>query len=118
MVEYSPNDEATRIDLGNLQQQSGDTEKAKQQIDAVLKANPNSKLGLEAAFKHYLAKGQWDQAQENVKKLQDAYPKEGLGFFLSGLAYQAEGKIDQSVAAFETALSRQPDYSRATDPVD
>ena len=32
-----------------------------------------------------------------------------MGYFLSGLAFQAEGKIDKSVPAFENALAKQPD---------
>jgi tetratricopeptide (TPR) repeat protein len=109
VVKIAPKDESARIDLANLLQQSNNTDRAVEQIDAVLKENPNSKLGLETAFKVYLAQKQWDKAQETTKRLQEAFPKEGIGYFLSGLAFQAEGKIDDSVPAFENALAKQPD---------
>ena len=70
----------------HLLQQSGDTDRALQQINAVLKANPNSKLGLEAAFKVYLTQKQWDKAQDTAKRIQEAFANEGMGYFLSGLA--------------------------------
>jgi tetratricopeptide (TPR) repeat protein len=109
VVEIAPSDESARLDLANLLQQANQTDKATEQINAVLKDNPNSKLGLETAFKVYLAQKQWDKAQETTKRLQEAFPKEGIGYFLSGLAFQAEGKIDDSVPAFENALAKQPD---------
>ena len=37
---------SARLDLANLLQQSGDTDRAMQQINALLKANPKSKPGL------------------------------------------------------------------------
>jgi tetratricopeptide (TPR) repeat protein len=109
IVEIAPKDEAARLDLATLLQQSGDTDRAVQQINAILKENPNSKPGLEAIFKVQMIQKQWGKAQETAKRIQDAFPKEGMGYFLSGLAYQAEGKVDKSLPAFENALSKQPD---------
>ena len=109
VVEIAPKDEAARLDLANLLQQSGDTDRALQQINALLKENPKSKLGLEAAFKVYLTQKQWDKAQDAAKRIQEAFANEGMGYFLSGLAFQAEGKIDKSVPAFENALAKQPE---------
>jgi tetratricopeptide (TPR) repeat protein len=109
VVEIAPNDEVARLDLANLLQQSGDTDRAQQQIDALLKANPKSKLGLEAIYKVYLAQKQWDKAQDAAKRLQEAFANEGMGYYLSGLAFQAEGKVDKSVPAFENAMAKQPE---------
>jgi tetratricopeptide (TPR) repeat protein len=66
-------------------------------------------MGLEAAFKIYLTQKKWDKAQETATHFQEAFPTEGMGYFLSGLAYQAEGKVDKSVPAFESSLVKQPD---------
>ncbi|WP_374090769.1 tetratricopeptide repeat protein [Methylomicrobium lacus] len=108
-VEIAPNDESARLDLANLLQQSGKSERAFEQVSAVLKTNPNSKLGLEAAFKHYLSQKQWNNAQDSAKRMQEAFADEGMGYYLSGIAYQAEGKLDNSVTAFANALSKQPE---------
>ena len=109
VIEFTPDDELARLDLATMMLQGGDNERAMLQINSVLDANPNSKLGLETAFKVYLSKKQWDKAQESAKRLQDGYVKEGVGYFLSGLAFQAEGKVDKSIQAFESALAKQPE---------
>ena len=109
VVEIAPNDESARLDLANLLEKTGEFDQALLQIDALLKTNPNSKLGLESAFKLFLSQKQWDKAQDAAKRLQDTYSKEGVGYFLSGLAFQAEGKMESSISAFENALSKQPE---------
>ncbi|WP_262963887.1 tetratricopeptide repeat protein [Methylobacter psychrophilus] len=114
IIEIAPKDETARLDLANLLQQTGDTDRALQQVNALLEENPKSKVGLEAAFKIYLTQKKWDKAQEAASHVQEAFPEEGMGYFLSGLAFQAEGKIDKSIPAFESALAKQ---SEAIEPL-
>lgn len=107
VLEINPKDEPARLDLVRLLQEAGKTDQAAQQLDALFKINPKSKLGLEALFKLYLSQKQWDKAQEVAKKLQEYYPDEAMGYFLSGMGYQFEGKLEKSVSAFESSLSKQ-----------
>lgn len=107
VLEINPKDEPARLDLVRLLQEAGKTDQALQQLDALFKINPKSKLGLEALFKVYLSQKQWDKAQDIAKRLQENYPDEAMGYFLSGMGYQFEGKLDKSVGAFENALTKQ-----------
>jgi len=109
VVEISPKDEIARLDLVNLLLQTGATEQATQQLNTLFKINPNSKNGLQALFKIYLAKKQWEQAQQVAKQLETVYADDAAGFYLSGLAYQAEGKLDKSIAPFTLAMEKQPE---------
>ncbi|MEQ1530531.1 MAG: tetratricopeptide repeat protein, partial [Methylococcales bacterium] len=108
-LEIAPKDEAARLDLVNLMMQKNQVDQAVQQIDTLLKLNPTSKNGFEALFKIHLSQKQWGQAQQDAKKVSEAYPNEATGYYLSGLAYQAEGQLDKSVTSFEQALAKQPE---------
>ncbi|MDD5276163.1 MAG: tetratricopeptide repeat protein [Methylovulum sp.] len=101
-------DEIARLDLVNLLVQTGDVQQAERHLSALFKLNPNSKNGLEALFKIYLAQQQWAQAQQVAKQLENNFPDEATGYYLSGLAYQAEGKFDKSIPRFTLALQKQP----------
>ncbi|MFA5983139.1 MAG: tetratricopeptide repeat protein [Methylococcaceae bacterium] len=108
VLEITPKDESARLDLVRLLLETGKQDQAMQQLEALLKLNPNSKLGLEAAFKLQLSQKHWDKAQALAKRVQDTYPEEGLGYFLSGLGFQAENKVEKSLPEFEKALAKQP----------
>lgn len=109
ILALSPNDESAAVDLANVLIKTGANEQAIQLIDAVVKEHPKSKLALQGAFSIYSAQKQWDKAQEFSKRIQSAFPEEGVGYYLSGLAYQSEGKTEASIHAFELALGKQPD---------
>ncbi len=108
VLALTPKDEAARLDLVNLLVQMGEAQLAGQQLDAVFKLNPNSKNGMEVLFKIYLAQQQWPQAQQVAKQLENNFPDEAVGYYLSGLAYQAEAKFDKSIPRFTLALQKQP----------
>lgn len=75
----------------------------------MLKANPKSLKGLEALFKLEVTQKHWDKAQAAAKQVQELNDKDATGFYMSGLAYQAENKLAESVDAFQKALERKPD---------
>ncbi len=107
IVALNPSDETARLDLVNLLLQTGDSQNAVQQLNALFKLNPSSKKGLQTLFQLYIAQQQWSQAQAIAIKLQQLYPHEALGFYLAGLAEQGLGKLEQSNSQFEQALRRQ-----------
>jgi len=92
-----------------LHLKAGHQDQAKQQIEALLKANPQSVKGLEALFKIELSQKHWDKAQEIAKQVQTLSDKDATGFYMSGLGYQVEGKLEASAEAFQKALARKPD---------
>jgi len=107
-VDMVPKDEEARLELVNLLLQTGHSEQASQHLNTLFKLNPNSKKGLEALFKIHLQQKQWQSAQQIAKRMQDVFNDEALGYYLSGLALQAEGKFEQSAARFELAMDKQP----------
>ena len=109
VLALTPNDESAAVELANVLLKTGDTEQAVQLIEAVVKEHPKSKQALQGAFSIYSAQKQWDKTQDYAKRVQNEFPEEGVGYYLSGLAYQAEGKGDASLRAFEQALNKQPD---------
>lgn len=107
ILALAPQDESARLDLVNLLLQAGDREQASRQLNTLFKLNPNSKQGLEALARIHLASRQWEQALQVAKQLETLHANDAVGFYLSGLAYQAQNKLDLSNARFEQALQKQ-----------
>ncbi|WFP51100.1 tetratricopeptide repeat protein [Methylomonas sp. EFPC3] len=109
VVSLAPADETAQLDLVGLFLKGNKPDQAKQQLETLLKANPKSLKGLEALFKLEVTQKHWDKAQAAAKQVQDLNDKDATGFYMSGLAYQAENKLAESVDAFSKALERKPD---------
>lgn len=109
VITIAPTDEQARLDLSNLLIKAGQKDQAKQQIDNYLQKNPNSLRSLEAMFKIYIMDKLWDKAQDITKRIQQINPKEPLGFYMSGLGYQAANRLDLAIDAFQQALNKKPD---------
>lgn len=107
VVDIAPKDEQARLDLVSLMLQTGNTEQASQHLNTLFKLNPNSRKGLEALFKIYLQQKQWEPARQIAKRLEDTFTDEALGYYLSGIAFQAEGQFDKSIPRFELAMDKQ-----------
>jgi len=89
--------------------QAGAKEQATEQLNVLFKLNPNSKNGLEAIFRIYMAQKQWDKALQIARQLEEVYKDDATGFYMSGLVYQEEGKLDKSAISFAQALAKQPE---------
>ncbi len=109
IVALTPADEPARLELTNLLIKGNEPDRAIQQLEELIKLNPKAKSALEMLFKISLNKKDWAKCQVTANRVQEAFPDEGMGYFLSGLGFQAEGKFVESVASFEKALSKQPD---------
>ncbi len=109
ILAITPNDESAAVELANVLLKTGAKEQASQLIETIVKEHPKSKLALQGAYNIYSIQKQWDKTQDFAKRIQSTFSDEGVGFYLSGLGYQAEGKIEAGIKAFEQALSKQPD---------
>jgi tetratricopeptide (TPR) repeat protein len=109
VVAAAPGDEVARLDLASLLMKAGQQNQAKQQIEELLKNNPKSLKGMEALFKYEVSQKQWDKAQAIAKQVQETFNTDATGFYMSGLGYQAENKLEASVEAFQQALAKKPD---------
>jgi tetratricopeptide (TPR) repeat protein len=109
VVAASPKDEAAWLDLAGIYMKAGQKEQAKLQIDTLLKNNPSSLKGQEALFKIAVNEKQWDKVQDVAKRVEQLYPKDAVGWYMSGLGYQAAGKLESATEAFQQALQKKPD---------
>jgi tetratricopeptide (TPR) repeat protein len=109
VISYVPDDEAARLDLASLLYKAGQKDQSKQQIEALLKKNPQSQKGLEAFFRFYVNEQQWEKAQAVAKQVEELKPNDPTGFYMSGLGYQAAKKFEASIDAFQLALTKKPD---------
>ena len=57
--------------------------------------------------------GQYQEAINQIKVLNEAYPNVPLLFNLVGACYKALGQLEGSVKMFETAVNIKPDYAEA-----
>jgi len=114
ILALNPKDEATRINVVDLLIQSGNRQAAEKQLNALFELNPDSKNGLEALAKIYLAQKQWQQARQVAQRIQTRYADDAAGFYLEALSFQAENKFDSSIPPLQTALRKQP---RAIEPL-
>ncbi len=113
VLELTPNDEDARLEAVDLLLKSGNTKEAGQQLNTLFKLNPNSKIGLEALTKIYLAQKQWEQARQTAKQIQTQFSTEASGFYLEGLSYQAEETFEKSIEPLALALQKQPEAVEA-----
>lgn len=109
VVSLAPGDEMARLDLTGLFLKAGRQDQAIQQVEGLLKVNPKSLKGLEAMFRFETSQKHWDKAQAIAKQVQQYYDKDATGFYMSGLGYQAEGKLEQSIESFQQALTLKAD---------
>ncbi len=108
-VAAAPKDETARLELAGMQLKAGQKDLVKQQLETLLKINPKSLKGLEAMFKFQVSEKQWEKAQEAAKQVQLNFPDDPTGFYMSGLGYQAENKLDLAAEAFQKAYDHKPD---------
>ncbi len=108
ILDIAPTDEDIRIELVDLLFKTGNAKQAEQQLNALFKLNPDSKAGLEALTKIYLAQKQWERARQTAKAMQVRYADDASGYYLEGLSYQAEEKLEKSVEPLTLALKKQP----------
>ena len=109
VVAILPADNGARQDLVELLIRSGDHQQAEQHVAVLLKQNASSKKTLESLFKIRLIQKNWEAAQQITQLFLHDLKDEPTGFYMSGLAYQAEGKLQASIDAFKKALEIKPD---------
>ncbi len=109
VVAALPRDIAARQDLVEILLRLGQTEPAEQHVKVLLAIDQNNGKALEYLFKLRLAQKDWTSAQQVTEAIRRLSVDDAPGFYMSGLAYQAEGKLEQSIAAFKKALKVKPD---------
>lgn len=109
VVALNPKDIVTRQDLAELLIKIKQTKQAEQQVAVLLNQNAKNKKALELLFKIRLQNKDWDGAQQITQLFLQDPKNEAVGHYMSGLAYQAEGKLSESIKSFKHALNIQSD---------
>ena len=112
-VALSPGDPDVRVELAQMLAQAGKGEQALPLIEQTVRDNPTHVLAREILVRMYLARGDYPAARVAAEDLKTLAPEKAAGFYLAGVAAQAEKRVADAQAAFEQALKLQPDAADA-----
>lgn len=112
-VEAAPTDPAVRIELAQLLMQTERAESARTMLEDLVRSAPTDGAAREALVRSYLTLGDFDEASRAATDLQTLRPDAAIGFYLAGVAEEAQQRFAQSQAAFAKALEIQPDSADA-----
>ncbi len=112
-VALSPGDADVRVELAQMLAQAGKSEQALPLIEQTVRDNPTHVLAREILVRMYLARGDYPAARVAAEDLKTLAPEKAVGFYLAGIAAQAEKRVADAQAAFEQALKLQPDAADA-----
>ena len=108
-VDADPKDRAARLQLANLLVQLGKAEQAKPVIDELAKQHPDDSSVLSAQFSVDAAANDVMDAKAAADALVAAHPKQAMGYLEQGKVAQAQGKADDALRLYSTALDLEPD---------
>lgn len=111
-VEAAPRDAETRVAFARFLAEQGKKDKAREQLELVLKAEPKQMSALETLFQLYMIEKDYAQAAQVAQRTKEIQP--GRGEYYAGLVFQAQKKYTDAVAQFEMALKSVPG---ATEPL-
>ena len=87
---------------------TGGRAQAYRELEAILKQQPKNESALETKARFLLADGKKQEALALTKALVDANEKSATGQYLHGVALEANGSIDEAIAAFQNVLQLIP----------
>jgi tetratricopeptide (TPR) repeat protein len=110
-LQIAPGDIPARFELAQLEIGQGKLENAAPLLTQLAKDDPLNVQVLTALFKVQSAQKQYAEARATAATVQRTQPNLGLGFYLSGLVDEIDGKSELAVHDYELALQIQPDAS-------
>jgi tetratricopeptide (TPR) repeat protein len=127
-VDSNQGDNALRLDLVNLLMSQGRAEEAEQSAELLAQREPRNPVFLRAAFTSELASKNFRAATETARAFEAALPERPDGYYLSGVAAEANNDLDGAIGKFEKSLQIAPTaheplkglvrvYARAGKPV-
>ncbi len=108
IVSIAPSDIEARLRVVELLFRLGKPEQAEADVLAALKLDTKNKKSLEYLFKIKMLQKKWDKAQDVSEQIRTVGGDAAKGYYLSGLAYQAEKKWQESIKAFKQTLLLKP----------
>ena len=114
VVSIAPSDVTARLGAVELLFRLGKPLQAEADVLAILKLDPKNKKSLEYLFKVRMSQKDWVKAQDVSEQIRTLGEMPAKGYYLSGLAYQAEKKWQKSIEAFKQVLLLKP---RSVEPL-
>ncbi|HTU65460.1 MAG TPA: tetratricopeptide repeat protein, partial [Steroidobacteraceae bacterium] len=107
-MRLAPRDVPVRVDLAQLLSQTNRAELAVTLLEEAVRLVPTDVAARETLVKAYLAARDVAGARTAAEDLKTLRPDGASGFYLGGLAAQAQGKPDEASTQFAKALELQP----------
>ena len=108
-INLAPGDVNLRMQFVNVLLGRGLYTAARQQVIALLQIDPEQRDLLKALFRIAILQKDWTTAQQIAKTIQRMKQHEAQGYYMSGLAYQAQGEWQKSIQSFGQALTKKPE---------
>jgi tetratricopeptide (TPR) repeat protein len=106
-VQADPADADARLDLAQVFVQVGKYDQAIPVLEQLSKENPESVPVLETLFRAELMHKNMTGAMTAAKAVVQTHPELALGYYLTGLAQEANHDIDGAAKSYEQALNAQ-----------
>ena len=108
-VQLRPESATTLLVLADLQSRVKDWDGAIQSMRTVVDLQPGSAAIWLALAAVYDDSGRLSAGMEEAGRLKKQYPDRATGFGLEGELYVRQKKLPEAIAAYRTAVTRQPD---------
>ena len=108
-VEVKPENIEARLRLAQFLAASGDIDGSLEQVNAALEVEAANANVLRAKAEILAKQGNTEELEVVLTQLEEASPETGLGAFGKGRLYKQQKKYPEAVAAYEEALTREPD---------
>jgi tetratricopeptide (TPR) repeat protein len=108
-VQTSPKDFQSRLALAQVLFTANKLDQAQPLLEQLASENPGSIRVQESLFRVQGARQHYAEAVATAQSIEHIQPKLGLGYYMAGVAEEAEKKPDEAAKDYQQALERQPD---------
>jgi tetratricopeptide (TPR) repeat protein len=108
-VQTSPKDFQSRLALAQVLFNANKLDQVQPLLEQLAAENPSSVPVQEALFRVQGAQKRYGDAVATAQIIEHIRPKMGLGYYLAGIAEDAEKKPDDAAKDYQQALEREPD---------
>jgi tetratricopeptide (TPR) repeat protein len=109
-AEAMPKDADARRVHGEVLMRAGDAKGAEKELDAAAKIAPKDPSVARARVELHLREGEADAAAKVATSLAKTQPKHPMGPFLLGWVRERQGKDEDAIEAYETAIARDETF--------
>lgn len=108
-VQISPRDFQSRLQLAQVLLEASKLDQAEPVLEQLAKDDPSSIPAEQALFRVQVAQKRYTDARATAENIERVSPKQGLGYYLAGVADEADQRVDAAARDYEQSLQRQPD---------